>query len=380
MDGAPLSGPGRPLRVLVDGGPLFGPQSGVGNYTSGLLAALAGRPEVDVSVYATTIRGRGHLAAVLPRGVGLRNFPVPGRVLTALWRRGDHPRIERIAGACDVVHGTNFVVPPARAAQLITIHDLSPVTYPQLCDALVLSFPDRIRRALARGAHVHTPSTFVAAEVVDHFDVDPSRVTVVASGIPSLAPAAPPEAVAEIDGFGRYILAVGTIEGRKDYPTLVRAFSAVAAAIPDVRLVIAGRRAGAAAALDAAISASPARNRIVVVGYAAGDYLGELLRRAAVLAYPSLYEGFGYPPLQAMVNGVPVVATDAGAIPETVGDAAEVVPVGDAAAMAAALLGVLGDEARRAALITRGRDRAARFSWERCAAGTLVLYSDLAGR
>ncbi len=133
------------------------------------------------------------------------------------------------------------------------------------------------------------------------------------------------------------MLAVGTVEPRKDYPSLVAAFGLMAEAHPDVALVVVGSDGGGPRRFQAAVDASPARDRIVRPGFLDDPALGDVLRGAAVLAYPSVYEGFGFPPLQAMAERVPVVTTRVGAIPEVVGDAAVLVEPGDPEALAGAL-------------------------------------------
>jgi glycosyltransferase involved in cell wall biosynthesis len=320
----------------------------------------------------------------LPAGVAAHQRPMPARPLHALWSHRDAPPLEWFIGATDVVHGTNFLVPPtAHAATVASVHDLTPLHHPELCDAATLAYPGLIRRAVRRGAWVHTDSAFVAAEVADAFDVAPSRVRVVHPGVPDL-PVPPDAAVTAAlrrllpPGAGRYCLAVGTAEPRKDLPGLVRAFGAVAAHDDDLTLVLAGPPGWGEQALDAAITASPVRSRIVRTGWVAPADLAALLSRATVLAYPSLYEGFGFPPLQAMRAGVPVVATRAGSLPEVLGDAALLVEAGDEDRLADALDTGLHDEARRGHLIETGRAWSARYSWDRCGAGLETLYRDAA--
>ena len=142
-------------------------------------------------------------------------------------------------------------------------------------------------------------------------------------------------------GRSRYILAIGTAEPRKDLPALVRAFDHIAADHDDLSLVLAGPPGWGEDALAAAVASSPSRDRVIRTGWLDAPVLAALLRRAALLAYPSVYEGFGFPPLQAMAAGVPVVATRAGSLPEVLGDAAVLVEVGDADALAGALDRVL---------------------------------------
>lgn len=365
------------IKVALDGEPLLGRRTGVGNFTLGLLQGLAGLDALDVSVFAVTWRMRPELASRLPAGTRLVGRPMPARPVRALWERRLAVPLELFTGQLDVVHGTNFIVPPTwRAARVVTVHDLTPLHFPQMCQPETLVFPAFIRRAVRRGAWVHTHSRFVADEVIHAFGADPERVRVVWSGIPPMgAPGAAPSLP-----FGRYILAVGTVEPRKDYPGLVRAFDAVAAERPDVGLVIVGADGWGADELRESVAHSPHRDRVVHLGYLDEGSLVAVLRDAALLAYPSRYEGFGYPPLQAMAAGVPVVATTAGSIPEVVGDAAVLVGPGDSDALGAAMAGVLDDRDRAGRLGEAGRARAGDFSWEACARGISGIYADAASR
>ena len=380
------------MRVALDATPLLGPRTGVGAFCAGALDGLARHHDVDVSAFAVTWRRRHLLGPELPPGVRAVRRSMPARPLHGAWRRAAWPPAEWFVGPADVVHGTNYVAPPTRAAaRVVTVHDLTAVRYPELCDGPTLLFPEAVRRAVAEGAWVHTPSRFVAEEVVEHFDADPARVMAVAHGIPvsrsadatdatdatSAARSTSPSRelpVALPAATRRYVLAVGTIEPRKDFPGLVRAFDAVAGDHPDVALIIAGGDGWGSAALAGALEASPFRPRIVRTGYLGDVDLAWLLANATVLAYPSLYEGFGFPPLEAMQRGVPVVATSAGAVPEVVGAAGLLVTPGDVEALAAAIASVLDDAPLRQDLVTRGRDRAREFSWDRCAAGLIDLY------
>jgi glycosyltransferase involved in cell wall biosynthesis len=173
------------------------------------------------------------------------------------------------------------------------------------------------------------------------------------------------------------VLGLGTVEPRKDFPLLVRAFDGIAGDHPDLDLRIVGPDGWGADALRRAVDASPYRARIHRQGWVADS--SAIMAGAAVFAYPSVYEGFGLPPLEAMVCGVPVVATSAGAVPEVVGGAAALVGGGDADALAAALARVVDDGVERARLITAGRARAATFTWEETGLRMAQLYQRLAG-
>jgi len=216
------------------------------------------------------------------------------------------------------------------------------------------------------------------------FGADPGRVRVVHPGVPDLPELAPAEAATLRDRLlpattERYFLAVGTAEPRKDLPGLVRAFGALADHHRDLSLVLAGPPGWGEDALTSAIEASSARDRIVRTGWVDPRDLAALLMGAAVLVYPSLYEGFGFPPLQAMRAGVPVVATRAGSLGEVLGDAARFVEPGDHDALAEAMEACLADDELRARLIRVGKVHAAKFTWEACGAGLESLYRDARG-
>lgn len=354
------------LTVALDATPLLGQPTGVGTFVDGALRALAARPDLDLSAYALSLRGRGDLPARLPAGVRAHLRPMPANVLLRGWAKADVPPASWFLGPVDVVHGTNFVVPPA-ARSVVTVHDLTPLRFPELANPRTAGFPALVRRAVARGAWVHTPSRFVAAEVVDAFGADPERVVAVHHGVPPLdAPGSAPV----VDG--PYILALGTVEPRKDLPSLVRAFSALADFHPGLQLVVAGPDGWGADPI-------PRGDRIHRIGWVDTATKSSLLRHAAVYAYPSRYEGFGFPPLEAMACGVPVVATTAGALPEVLGDGALLVEPGDSDALAEAIERAVTDEPVRAGLIERGRRQAATFDWADCAAGLASLYRRAAG-
>ena len=363
------------LRVAFDATPLIGERTGIGVLTRGAFTALAGRPQLQLRAFALTWRGRAALAELLPSGVSRVRLPLAAAPLQLVWARIDGPVIEWWTGPTDVVHGTNFVVPPAaRAAEVVSVHDLTALRFPEMCQAATLRYPALIRRAIGRGAWVHALSGAMAEEIEDLLGAPAERIRVVAPGVdPAPVIACGPA------GRGRpYILALGRAEPRKDLPLLVRAFDQIAAGHADLELVVAGPPGWGTAALAEAVATAHHRDRVRQPGWIDDAGKAELLAGATVFAYPSVYEGFGIPPLEAMAAGVPVVATAAGGVPEAVGDAALVVPPGDVDALAAALETALEDEAVRARLVAAGRQRVAGFSWRRCADGLEALYRDAA--
>ena len=373
------------LRVALDATPLvtLGAQrSGVATFVAAALEALAARDELDVVAYALTFRGRALWRNVLPPGVRPVGVAVPARLVRAAWLRSPLPPLEWFAGRADVAHGTNFVAPPVRrGGVVVTVHDLTALRFPEMVEPDAAAFPGLVRAAVARGAFVHSPSRFVASEVVEQLGVPAERVVAVPHGTPAVTGGAA-ERGREVAGAERYVLAVGTIEPRKAYPDLVRAFAPLAVDEPELRLVVIGRMGwGSEAFADALRELPPEiRGRVRATGWLSDRERDDLLAGAAVLAYPSRYEGFGLPPLEAMAAGVPVVASDAGSLPEVLGRAATLVPVGDVDALAAALAAALGlDGPARQAVVAGGRAHAASFTWEACAAGLANLYDRVAG-
>jgi glycosyltransferase involved in cell wall biosynthesis len=374
---------GRP-RVAIDVTPLIGARSGIGVAVAEILHALRALDTgPDIVPYTLSARARMHRADVPD---DTRFVPLPARVLLHSWARRDAPAIDAWLRHSAVVHATNYVAPPSRAAVLVSVYDCSFVRYPELCTTQVRAFEPILRRAIARGATVHTGSAFVADEIEEHFDPGlraQGRLVVVPLGVPALGPASalPADLGARLDG-APYVLAIGTLEPRKNYPHLVGAFGELAARYPSLCLVIAGHDGPARPGVDRAVARLPAevRERAIVTGSVDDAGRRALLEQATVLAYPSIYEGFGFPVLEAMSVGAPVVAARAGSIPEIAGDAALLVEPTDEYAIAGAIEQVLTDEVTRAELIARGHARVRAFSWDQTARQLTDCYRRLAGR
>jgi glycosyltransferase involved in cell wall biosynthesis len=298
---------------------------------------------------------------------------MPASMLLRLWNRVDHPVIERWTGRVHVVHGTNFVVPPARrAARLVSVWDLTAVHHPNWCTPTARRYPALIRRAIEGGAWVHTGAQSVAAEIEEQFDIDSDRVRVIPPGLGPVTDGALRE---PRQGGAPYLLGIGRVEPRKDFPALVAAFDMVASGHPDLQLWIAGPRGWGEADLEGAIAAAVHRSRIQRLGWV--EDVRALLAGAVAFVYPSRYEGFGFPPLEAMAAGVPVVATAVGSLPEVLGNAALLVPPGDPAALAEALQAILDDTTLRGRLMAAGRERVAAYSWPAAVDALVETYRDM---
>lgn len=329
------------IRVVLDATPLLGPRTGVGRYVENLVRELAERPELEVVATAFTLRGAGALPAAVPPSVRVRHRPAPARALQAAWERLDLPPVEWLTGRADVVHGTNFVLPPLRrAGGVLTVHDLSYLRYPETVAAASLRYRTLVPRGLRRAAVVLTPSQAVAAEVRDEYALG-DRVVATPLGVDPAWFEAVPFDAAELAARGlpeRYLVFVGSVEPRKGLPTLLAALRELHAADPDTPPLVLAGPPGWGPALDTA--ALPA-GAVLPAGYLETPDLRRLVAGAALLAFPSLYEGFGLPPLEAFATGVPVVASDIPVVREVTGTLATLVPAGDVPSLAAALADVL---------------------------------------
>lgn len=361
------------MRVAVDATPMLDTRTGVGYFTEALLRGLAGRDDVDITAFPVSLRGRAGLDGLVPPGVRVVSPPLPARVLRASWRRFGRPRIDRAIGRHDVVHGPNFVVPPSGAVRVMTVHDLTPVRFPELCHPATLVYPELIRRAAADGAWVHTDSDAIRDEVIDVLGIDGRRVVSVPLGFTSMS-GGDAAVGRELAGRDRFVLAVGTVEPRKDLPSLLRAVDHLAAAGEDLPLVHVGADGWGADDYHDALRSMARPDLVTRLGRTADDELRHLYAAAAVVAYPSVYEGFGLPVLEAMSAGVPVVSTTVPAIEEVAGDAALLVAPGDVEALARALRTAWGDDTARTRMVAAGARRSARFSWEACVDGIVDLY------
>ena len=319
------------LHVALDVTPMLGPPTGVHQTTVGLLTALRARSDLEVSGYVLSFRGEisehrfGGLAVVSRRW--------PAALAHRSWARIDVPTGRWVAGSNDVIHGTNYTVPPADRGRVVSIQDLTMATHPDWCRPDVVRMYGALRRAVDRGAHVHVTSEATAAEVAAHLGVYADHLHVVPVAINPLGPG-DAERGRKTVGSDEYVLAMGSTDPRKDLPALPRVVARLDRAMT---LVVVGPTGGAESALEAAVQAAGIGDRYKRIGVVSQIGRSDLMRGATVLAYPSLAEGFGLPPLEALTVGCPVVATAVGALPELIGDYVDLVPPDDADALTDAL-------------------------------------------
>ena len=356
------------LRVGFDASPLYGPRTGIGFAVEAMRGALRQRDDVELVEYVLSLRSRP--------APPVRRLPMPAVVAHHCWARAKHPRMDRWLGDVDVVHGTNYVVPPSRFPRVVSVYDCWFLRHPDDANPAVALAGKVLRRAVASGAVVHASSHATAAAVRESLagaDVH----TVYLAPLPLPAPPQLPP-IPELHGRP-YVLAIGTLEQRKNLPRLVAAFGQVASLERDLHLVLAGGDGDDREAINEAVDAlGEHANRVMFAGRIDGAVRSWLLHHATVLAYPSLDEGFGFPLLDAMQAGVPIVASSAGSIPEVAGQAALLSEATDVAGLADNLRIAVTSPSVRTHLVEAGTAQQARFSWQQCAAEMAELYRRVA--
>jgi glycosyltransferase involved in cell wall biosynthesis len=358
-------------------------------YARELVSALAReRPDLELVVFC----GQEAVPALAREGWPARVRLWPLRVRSAVKPLRIGVELGLLPGAAararvDLLHSLGTTSPmwtpcPRVVTVLDLIYEHFPETFPT---AARLGLRAVVGPAARRADRVLAISGAGGRDVTERLRLDPGRVDVVPIGFGRGRRAAPtpePELRARLGlGDGRVVLCVSAALAHKNLPRLVRAVAALGEDAADVRLVVAGHAGREHDALTALAGAEGVGERVVLTGWIADEDLEGLYALATCAVYPSLHEGFGLPVLEAMARDVPIACADATALPEVAGDAAELFDPLRVDAIASALRRLLDDPARRAELVSRGRERVPRFTWEACARGTLASYERaLSGR
>lgn len=373
------------MLIGLDGIPLTEPKTGVGHYTFELGRALAAAAAADKFELVYPSR---YPSFALPNDdsfalpENLQATRVSTGALDRQWWSIGLPRYARRRGI-ELFHGTNYEVPLwGKLATVLTIHDLSAFVHPE---TQIGRRARRLRRRLPlmakRATRIITPTEFVREEVCERLKINPDKVSAVAEAPRhTFYPLEFEEARAAAARLGvevNFLLAVGTIEPRKNLLTLLSAFEELigdTATPGDLKLVIAGPTGWLHDEFSARVATSPARARVHLAGYLEDEDLRALYSACRVFVYPSLYEGFGLPPLEALACGAPVVASRIPALVETLSESALFFPSTDAPTLAAVISDLLVDAEACHRLREAGLQRAREFSWDRAARLTLEVY------
>jgi glycosyltransferase involved in cell wall biosynthesis len=369
--------PGAPTVGVVAEQLLRPVPGGIGRYVRALAEHLPAEAAFDggAARFLVCRHPADRVAAVgLPPAATVR-LPWPGRLATRTWVTLRSPRLPSgLLDTLDLVHATSAAVPPVRGRPLVaTVHDLAFRRHPDAYPAAGRRYHDRSARIVAgEAARILVPSEATARDLAELYAVDRGRVTIVPLGVEP--PAHPDHRGAarllhDLGVRGPFLLAVGTLEPRKNLPRLLAAFGEVTDELADHWLVVVGP-----VGWGPRLRPTWESFRVKLAGPVADAILHALYQRADGLAYPSLYEGFGLPVLEAMAHGVPVLTSDRSSLPEVAGDAALLVDPLDRGAIAKGLVRLLSDGELRRRLKTAGPRRAAGFTWPAAAAATWAAY------
>lgn len=359
-------------------------RGGIGRYTRGLLTTLA---ELDhhnhYTLLATPEAPLEHLDFFQHySNFSHKIYPLPERWLTIGWHRFYLPfPVEWFAGSLDVFHAPNFILPPVhRAKTLLTVHDLSFIRHPQGAVETLRNWLNKVvPRSLARADHILADSESTKKDLIDLFGLTPTDITVVGAGVEArFQPITDELRLSQVRQ--RYhlppeklILGLGTLEPRKNFTGLIQAYNE-SPVHETHQLVIAGGKGWLYDDIFKAAETSPLADQIHLIGFVADEDLPTLYSLADIFAYPSHYEGFGIPVIEAMACGTPVVCADNSSLPEVAGLAALQISATDTPALADALQRLATDSLLRERAIQEGFKQAKKFGWQEATRRLLEVY------
>jgi glycosyltransferase involved in cell wall biosynthesis len=381
------------MKIVVEATPVLPKPSGVGLHILNLLMALEALQEVEDFelsgiIYYPSLKnwltGNWVIPETLTTFPNIHFLPLPVRVLNLLALIVNNPVLEALEqqlGAPDIYHGTNFSVYPCRhSRRVMTIYDMAFMRHPNYVTTVVRTYNQRVRQCLQWTDLVITSSESCKQEVIEYLKVPKERVwvTPLASRYNHVTAKLARLSKPPIAGGCPYILFVSTLEPRKNVICLIRAFEQLKSAQRiDHQLVLIGQKGWEYGPIFKAIEQSPWQEDIHHLGYLSDAEVAASYTHADVFAYPSIYEGFGLPVLEAMTLGCPVVTSNTSSLPEVAGDAALLVDPTSVEELADALEQVICDRSLRQSLIEKGYQQAAKFSWTHTAKLTLEAYRSI---
>jgi glycosyltransferase involved in cell wall biosynthesis len=369
------------MRITIDYTAAVRQRAGVGRYTRNLVSALA---ETDrENEYRLFTAGDRMPAGEWPANFSVRTTRAPARLLTAGWHKLHLPvPVEQFAGSSDIFHSPDFTLPPLRSARgVVTIHDLSFLKLPEHADPglreyLTARTPDAARRA----ARILADSENTRQDIIELLDVAPEKVSVVYAGVePRFRPVRDPVQLQAVrDRYQLpelFVLFVGTIEPRKNLRRLIAAYAEMRhqTGLPH-SLILSGGKGWLSDDIYEEVKREGLEEDVKFPGFVDDADLPALYTLADLFVFPSLYEGFGLPPLEAMACGTPVIASRNSSLPEALGAAPLYIEAEDTDGLADAMARVLGDATLRVRLADLGRAQATRFTWGGAAEQLLDAY------
>jgi len=377
------------MKLAVNTTSLLSPLTGIGQYTYQLCKQILAHPEISPYFFygfqwSKQLRGcpvqgidtsKRIIKKFLPNAYQVRNW-VQARSFARM----------PVSNGFDVYHEPNYLPLSYEQKLVVTVHDVSFIRYPEAHPADRIRDMERFPEAIEKADAIITDSYFTARELSDCFSVNSAKVVPIHLGVTSqYYPRNENQVISCLQGYDltyqSYVLVVGTLEPRKNLRLVLDAYRSMPVKLQErYPLVVIGMKGwGSDDQLDKDMAFLINSGRLRLLGYVPLDEMPLLYAAAKLFVYPSKYEGFGLPPLEAMASGTPVITSNRASLPEVVGDAGIQVDAENTEMLLHAMLEVLGDDEKSRMMIQQGLMQSAKFSWERCAASTIEVYKQVAG-
>ncbi len=375
------------MRIAIDVRPTVGHFAGIGKYTYNLVKEIAKLDrENEYLLYSFFLKPFSsdieELAKSQPN-FSLKASRIPGRLMRFFWDYLKIP-IEPFLGEVDVFHITNYLIPYIRRAKLlVTIYDITPVLSPEYHNRYTRTYvKEKILFAAKKADRIIAISQHTKRDLIQTLGVPEDLIAVIYGGVgEQFQPIKNQEVLNRVKERynikDKYLLFLGTLEPRKNIPGLIRAFHKIKDRFPNYQLVIAGKRGWKFQEIFKTVEELRLEDRVIFTGYLPEEDIPSLYSGAELFIYPTLYEGFGFPPLEAMACGTPVITSNLSSLPEVVGEGGILIDPNNIDELSRAMESVLADENLRKGLREKGLRQAAKFSWERCARDTLKVYREV---
>lgn len=374
------------MRVALNATPLLSPFTGIGQYTYHLAKGLQARHEIDLNLFyglgwSKVVREKSVQGIVPVKAAAKKLIPNLYAINRAIQQFRFSSGIKRCKP--DIYHEPNVLAFKSNYPTVVTVHDLSWMHYPEMhpvdrVKAMNKYFEQGIRRAKI----IITDSEFVKTELVDLFGLDPAYVKAIPLGVDELFhPRRQDELVPVLQqhelSYRSYIITVGTLEPRKNLKSVIEAYKSLPVSVKkNFPLVVVGMNGWHTSSIQKLIEPLVRSGELKQIGYLPRKELAELIAGAGMMVYPSVYEGFGLPPLEAMASGTPIIASGVSSLPEVVGDAGISVNPEDVNQIRDAIEKIALDENELALYAQRGYERSKNFTWDECVSQTISCYRD----
>ncbi|MCK4649384.1 glycosyltransferase family 4 protein [bacterium] len=378
------------MRIAIDFRSTIGQPAGIGRFTNNLvkqIALLGSKNEYILYSFYPKMPNKEIKEFIKKHpNLSLKTNPVPGRIMRYLWDYFKIP-IEFSIGEVDIIHIMDFLIPNIKKARLIvTVHDISSILFPQWHTRYTRRWvKDRIYLAKEKAHKIIVDSVHTKKDLVRTLGVSEDLIAVIYGGVgEQFQPIKDRETLKQIKKRykirDKYLLFLGTLEPRKNILGLIRAFHKIKNRFPNYQLVIAGKRGWKFQEIFKTVGELRLEDKVIFTGYLPEEDIPSLYSGAELFIYPTLYEGFGFPPLEAMACGTPVITSNLSSLPEVMGEAGILIDPNNIDELARAIESALSNEDLKRELRAKGVRQAAKFSWKRCAQETIKVYQEVYNR